>query len=173
MDSSCSSDSSSHGSSKKIAERRRRLGDSVRPASAPKCEEREDAPERRCDWITQFSDPLYVHFHDKEWGVPIYDDKKLFELLFFSQALAELQWPMILNNREIFRKCFVNFDPSSVAQLGERSLSSLKVSGSTLLSEMKLRAIIEDAKQTVKDCKVARRELCLCSSSNGTKKERV
>jgi 3-methyladenine DNA glycosylase Tag len=49
------------------------------------------------------TDPSYTIFHDEEWGVPVYEDRKLFELLVFSQALAELSWPAILNKRDIFR----------------------------------------------------------------------
>lgn len=51
----------------------------------------------------KMADLLYISLHDEEWGVPVYDDQKLFELLVFSQALAELSWPAILNKRVIFR----------------------------------------------------------------------
>lgn len=127
-------------------------------------------------------DPVYTSFHDEEWGIPVYDDRKLFELLVFSQALAELSWPAILNKRDIFRYYFFsvlfysvslkkksmfaclivfcfdpfdrklldNFDPSSVAQFTEKKLLSLKVNGVLLLSETKLRAIVENAKQVLK-----------------------
>ncbi|KAF8378918.1 hypothetical protein HHK36_030267 [Tetracentron sinense] len=57
-----------------------------------------------------FTDPLYTSFHDDEWGVLVHDDRKLFELLLLSEALAELSWPTILNKRDLFRKLFVNFD---------------------------------------------------------------
>ena len=50
-----------------------------------------------------FTDPIYTSFHDEEWGVQVHEDKKLFEMLVFSQALAELSWPAILNKRDIFR----------------------------------------------------------------------
>lgn len=53
--------------------------------------------------VLYLTDPLYISFHDEEWGVPVYDDRKLFELLVFSQALAELSWPAILSRRDIFR----------------------------------------------------------------------
>lgn len=96
------------------------------------------------------TDPIYTSFHDEEWGVPIHDDRKLFELLVFSQALAELTWPAILNKRDTFRKLFDNFDPSSIAQFNEKKLLSLKVNGNLLLSEPKLRAIVENAKQILK-----------------------
>ena len=64
-----------------------------------------NAPCKFTHYFSYFSlpDPLYTSFHDEEWGVPVHDDKKLFELLVLSQALAELSWPTILNNRDIFR----------------------------------------------------------------------
>ncbi|CAA2967633.1 Hypothetical predicted protein [Olea europaea subsp. europaea] len=107
-------------------------------------------PVKRCDWITPNSEPLYTSFHDEEWGVPVHDDKKLFELLVLSQALAELTWLAILSKRETFRKLFDEFDPSSVAKFDEKKLLSMKMNGNTLLSEPKLRAIVENAKQLLK-----------------------
>ncbi|KAI3464994.1 hypothetical protein Pfo_021657 [Paulownia fortunei] len=105
---------------------------------------------KRCDWITPNSESLYTSFHDEEWGVPVHDDIKLFELLVLSQALAELSWPLILSKRAIFRKLFEDFDPTSVANLDEERLLSMRVHGSTLLSEPKLRAVMENAKQLLK-----------------------
>lgn len=134
-------------------------------------------------WHLSWTDPLYASFHDEEWGVPVHEDSKLFELLVFSQALAELNWPEILNKRNIFRyfsvlplftcafckersksvliflishfdfhcrKLCDNFDPSSIAQFTEKKLSSLKVNGILLLSEPKLRAVVENAKLILK-----------------------
>ncbi|GFP92707.1 probable gmp synthase [glutamine-hydrolyzing] [Phtheirospermum japonicum] len=107
-------------------------------------------PIKRCDWITPNSESLYTSFHDEEWGVPVHDDIKLFELLVLSQALAELAWPMILSKRSIFRKLFEEFDPTLVGNLDADKLLSMRVQGSTLLSEPKLRSIIENAKQVLK-----------------------
>ncbi|KAL2489452.1 DNA glycosylase superfamily protein [Forsythia ovata] len=107
-------------------------------------------PVKRCDWITPNSEPLYTSFHDEEWAVPVHDDMKLFELLVLSQALAELTWPAILSKRETFRKLFDDFDLSSVAKFDEEKLMSMKMNGNTLLSEPKLRAIVENAKQLLK-----------------------
>ncbi|CAL9760321.1 unnamed protein product [Musa acuminata subsp. burmannicoides] len=104
---------------------------------------------RRCTWITPFSEPLYVSFHDEEWGLPVYDDQNLFELLSLSAALSEFSWPTILNKREKFRKLFDNFDPTSVAKFTEKKILSLKSSGS-LLSEQKMRAVVENARQILK-----------------------
>lgn len=158
-DSSCSSDSSSTSSSaKKTVKPRTVRRNGFKPAkvvpeggeaaalSSPKI----SGPPKRCDWITPYSDPNYTLFHDEEWGVPVYDDQKLFELLVFSQALAELSWPAILDKRDIFRKLLDNFDLSSVAQYTEKKLMSLTVNGSLLLSEPKLRAVVENSKQMLK-----------------------
>jgi 3-methyladenine DNA glycosylase Tag len=59
--------------------------------------------------VLLFTDPLYMSFHDEEWGVPVHDDRKLFELLVFSQALAELSWLAILHMRDIFRYAGLHF----------------------------------------------------------------
>ncbi|XP_004501037.1 uncharacterized protein [Cicer arietinum] len=163
LDSTCSSDSfSSDSSVKKVntvnaneSAKMKRNGfkpvrvvpDGVHVSPPHKASE----PSKRCDWITPNSDPLYTAFHDEEWGVPVYnDDRKLFELLVFSQALAEHTWPAILNHRDIFRKLFENFDPSSIAQFTEKKLLTPKINGNPLLSEQKLRAIVENAKQLLK-----------------------
>lgn len=149
FESSCSSDSSSSGSSVKMVNSRGRVKrKGLKPVKV--VPHGVEVPAKRCDWITPNSDPLYTSFHDEEWGVPVHDDKKLFELLVLSQALAELSWPTILNKRDIFRKLFDNFDPSSIAKFTDKKLLSLKASGGTLLSEPKLRAVIENANQMLK-----------------------
>ncbi|CAH2067346.1 unnamed protein product [Thlaspi arvense] len=107
-------------------------------------------PVKRCHWITPNSDPIYVLFHDEEWGVPVREDKKLFELLVFSQALAEFSWPSILHKRDAFRKLFEDFDPLAIAQFTEKRLMSLRVNGCLILSEQKLRAIVDNAKSVLK-----------------------
>ncbi|KAL8145068.1 uncharacterized protein LOC141706800 [Apium graveolens] len=105
---------------------------------------------KQCDWITPFSDPLYISFHDEEWGVPVRDDRKLFELFVLSIALAEMTWPAILYKRDQFRKHFDDFDPSTVARFSEEKLLSIKANCSTLLSEQKLRAVVDNANQLLK-----------------------
>ncbi|KAE8100548.1 hypothetical protein FH972_018436 [Carpinus fangiana] len=159
VDSSCSSDSSSSGSlAKKTVNSRTVRRNGLGPAKVvPDGAEavalsstKISGPPKRCDWITAHSDPSYTIFHDEEWGVPVYEDRKLFELLVFSQALAELSWPAILNKRDIFRKLFDSFEPSSIARFTEKKLMSLKVNGIPLLSEPKLRAVVENAKQVLK-----------------------
>ncbi|CAL5376330.1 unnamed protein product [Camellia sinensis] len=95
------------------------------------------------------TDTRYAAFHDEEWGLPVHDDKKLFELLIFSGALAELTWPTILNKRHIFR-VFADFDPISVAKFSEKKIAAPGRTASLLLSELKLRAIVENARQISK-----------------------
>ncbi|KAG5231039.1 GMP synthase [Salix suchowensis] len=153
VDSTCSSDSCSSSSS---SGRNVKLNGIKHVKDVPNGGEikdvssKKEGPVKRCDWITPNSDPLYMSFHDEEWGIPVHDDRKLFELLVFSQALAELSWLAILHMRDIFRKQFDQFDPSSIAQFTEKKLLSLKVNGNLLLSEPKLRAIVENAKQILK-----------------------
>ncbi|CAH8389105.1 unnamed protein product [Eruca vesicaria subsp. sativa] len=101
---------------------------------------------RRCAWITPTSDPCYVTFHDEEWGVPIHEDKKLFELLCLSGALAELSWTDILSRRQLLREVFMDFDPVAVSELNEKKV----ISAISLLSEVKLRSILDNARQVRK-----------------------
>ncbi|MBA0633005.1 hypothetical protein Godav_001663 [Gossypium davidsonii] len=105
---------------------------------------------KRCAWVTPNTDPSYASFHDEEWGVPVHDDKKLFELLVLSGALSELTWPAILSKRQMFREVFMDFDPAAVSKLNEKKLIAPGSVSSSLLSELKLRAIIENARQISK-----------------------
>lgn len=105
---------------------------------------------KRCAWVTSNTDPLYSAFHDEEWGLPVHDDKMLFELLSFSTALAEITWPVILSKRRMFRDVFLDFDPIAVSKLNEKKLATPGSPASSLLSELKLRAIIENARQICK-----------------------
>lgn len=105
---------------------------------------------RRCAWVTANTDPCYVAFHDEEWGVPVHDDKKLFELLVLSGSLAELTWPTILNKRSIFREVFMDFDPVLVSKLSEKKIIAPGSPSSSLLSEQKLRGVLENARQILK-----------------------
>ncbi|OAY80654.1 putative GMP synthase (glutamine-hydrolyzing) [Ananas comosus] len=105
---------------------------------------------RKCAWVTPNTDPCYAAFHDEEWGIPVHDDKKLFELLVLSGALAELTWPAILSKRHTFRDVFMGFDPVEVAKLNEKKTVAPGSIASSLLSEPKLRAVIENACQILK-----------------------
>lgn len=105
---------------------------------------------KRCAWITPNTEPYYATFHDEEWGVPVHDDKKLFEVLVLSSALSELTWPAILSKRHIFREVFADFDPVAVSKLNEKKVITPGTTASSLLSDQKLRGIIENARQISK-----------------------
>lgn len=105
---------------------------------------------KRCAWVTPNTDPAYVAFHDEEWGVSVHDDRKLFELLVLSGALAELAWPVILSKRHIFREVFMNFDPLLVSKINEKKLTAPGSSAISLLSEAKLRGVVENARLILK-----------------------
>ncbi|KAL8215816.1 hypothetical protein R6Q57_022653 [Mikania cordata] len=105
---------------------------------------------KRCAWVTANTEPYYAAFHDEEWGVPVHDDKKLFELLSLSTALAELTWPIILTKRHLFREVFHGFDPITVSRLNDKKISAPGSLATSLLSEVKLRGIIENARQFCK-----------------------
>ncbi|KAI7724970.1 hypothetical protein M8C21_011191 [Ambrosia artemisiifolia] len=107
---------------------------------------------KRCPWVTANTDPCYAVFHDEEWGVPVHDDKELFELLSLSTALAELTWPAILNKRHLFREVFHGFDPVAVSKMNDKKIVTPGNPATSLLSEVKIRAIIENARHV---CKIA------------------
>lgn len=104
----------------------------------------------RCPWVTPNTDPCYAAFHDQEWGVPVHDDKKLFEMLVLSGALAEMTWPDIISKRDTFREVFMDFDPVLVSKLNEKKLLGPCSPARSLLSEHRLRAIVENAHELLK-----------------------
>ena len=81
------------------------------------------SPRGRCAWVG--ADPLYVAYHDEEWGVPVHDDQRLFEMLVLEGAQAGLSWLTILKKRGGYRRAFDGFDPEKVARYGERKVEEL------------------------------------------------
>ncbi|XP_058098432.1 uncharacterized protein LOC131243249 [Magnolia sinica] len=81
--------------------------------------------EKRCSFITLNSDPLYVAYHDEEWGVLVHDDKMLFELLVLTSAKVGMDWTSILRKRHDFRAAFARFDTKIVANFTERQIASV------------------------------------------------
>ncbi len=77
----------------------------------------------RCGWGTK--DAQYIQYHDEEWGVPVYDDRKLFEFLILEGAQAGLSWSTILKRRENYRKAFDGFDPEKIARYGQKKIDAL------------------------------------------------
>jgi len=80
-----------------------------------------ETKKKRCKWV-DLNDPLYVKYHDTEWGVPVHDDRTLFELLILEGAQAGLSWKTVLHRREGYRKAFKNFDPKKVAKMSPETL---------------------------------------------------
>lgn len=99
---------------------------------------------RRCDWAG--SDPLYVAYHDTEWGVPVWDDRKLFEFLVLEGAQAGLSWLTILRKREGYRRAFANFDPRRVARFDQKRVESLVVDPGIVRNRAKIEATIGNAR---------------------------
>jgi DNA-3-methyladenine glycosylase I len=98
----------------------------------------------RCDWAT--SDPLYIDYHDTEWGVPVHDDRKLFEFLILEGAQAGLSWLTILRKREAFRSALDRFDPKRVARYGEQEIAVLMQNAAIVRNRRKLEAAVVNAR---------------------------
>jgi len=98
---------------------------------------------RRCGWSTH--DPDYLAYHDREWGVPVSDDRKLFEFLVLEGAQAGLSWLTILRRREGYRKAFAGFDPRRVARFGPRDIAGLLQDAGIIRNRIKIRAAIRNA----------------------------
>ncbi|KAL9420534.1 hypothetical protein AB3S75_038161 [Citrus x aurantiifolia] len=105
---------------------------------------------KRCNWITKNSDKVYVAFHDECWGVPVYDDNQLFELLALSGMLMDYNWTEILKRKELFRDAFGGFDPKSVAKMGEKEILEISSNTAIMLAECRVRCIVDNAKCIMK-----------------------
>jgi DNA-3-methyladenine glycosylase I len=99
---------------------------------------------KRCEWVPD--DPLYMDYHDTEWGVPVHDDRKLFESLVLDGMQAGLSWSTILKKRENFRKAFDDFDPRKVAEYDHKKILSLLVNQGIIRNRLKIEAAIQNAK---------------------------
>lgn len=98
----------------------------------------------RCTWCG--TDPLYVKYHDEEWGKEVHDDNTLFEFLILESAQAGLSWITILKRREGYRKAFAGFDPVKVAQFTEGDVERLMNNTGIIRNRMKIEAAINNAK---------------------------
>jgi len=98
---------------------------------------------QRCFWVTD-SD-LYKKYHDEEWGIPVYDDKELFEFLILETFQAGLSWITILNKRENFRNAFDNFDYKKIAIYSEKKYESLLQDAGIIRNKLKIRSAIANA----------------------------
>src|SRR5512139_3464564 len=98
---------------------------------------------QRCDWAG--TDALYVAYHDEEWGVPVHDDRTLFEFLVLEGAQAGLSWSTILNKRENYRKAFDHFAPVKVARYGDRKVAESLSNPGIVRNRLKIASVIKNA----------------------------
>jgi DNA-3-methyladenine glycosylase I len=98
---------------------------------------------RRCHWATS---PLMIEYHDKEWGVPVHDDRVLFEFLILEGAQAGLSWETILNKRENYRRAFDRFDAAKIARYDAKKVRSLMADAGIVRNRLKIASTISNAK---------------------------
>jgi len=99
----------------------------------------------RCKWCNM-KNPVYVEYHDKEWGVPEHDDHRLFELLILESFQAGLSWECVLNKRAYFREAFDQFDLEKVCNYGEEKISQLLQNEKLIRNRLKMNAVVNNAK---------------------------
>ena len=102
------------------------------------------ANKNRCAWAG--TDPLYVAYHDEEWGVPVHDDRVLFEFLVLEGAQAGLSWSTILRKRDAYRRAFDGFDPRKVARYDRRKVASLLADAGIVRNRAKIASAIRNAR---------------------------
>ena len=100
---------------------------------------------QRCAWPA--SDPLMIKYHDQEWGVPVHDDRKIFEFLVLESAQAGLSWITVLRKREGYRKAFAGFDPKKVARFTEEDVELLVINPDIIRNRLKIEATVNNARR--------------------------
>jgi DNA-3-methyladenine glycosylase I len=104
---------------------------------------------KRCPWVN-VDDPLLVEYHDREWGVPVHNDPKHFEILVLSGAQAGLNWSLVLKKREGYRRAFDNFDPEKVARYSEKQTLALLADPRIIRNRLKIEAAVRNARAFLK-----------------------
>ncbi len=102
----------------------------------------------RCNWAG--TDPVYIDYHDREWGVPMHDERTLFEMLVLDGAQAGLSWITILKKRDNYRAAFDNFEATKMARYGERKVQALLNNPGIVRNRLKVGAAIQNAKMVLK-----------------------
>ena len=100
---------------------------------------------KRCFWVDESSE-LYVRYHDEEWGVPVYDDQKLYEMFLLETFQAGLSWITILKKREAFREAFDGFDRKKVASYGEDKIDAMMENTGIIRNRKKLEAAVKNTR---------------------------
>lgn len=103
--------------------------------------------QNRCEWAN--NSPLMGEYHDKEWGIPVHDDKKLFELLILKGAQAGLRWLTVLKKRENYRKAFDDFNPSKISCYSEEDVKRLLADSGIIRNRLKVKAAISNAQRVL------------------------
>lgn len=103
------------------------------------------AAAKRCPWSTKGNE-LYISYHDKEWGVPAWDDRTQFEFLVLEGAQAGLSWSTILNKREGYREAFAGFDPERIARFGKRDIARLLKNPNIVRNRLKVESTVANAR---------------------------
>jgi DNA-3-methyladenine glycosylase I len=99
----------------------------------------------RCAWVRR-DDPLMLDYHDREWGVPVHDDRKHFEFLVLEAAQAGLSWSIVLNKREGYRRAFSQFDPQRVARFTTQRVEKLMANPAIIRNRLKIEAAVRNAR---------------------------
>ena len=99
---------------------------------------------QRCEWVGNES--IYIKYHDKEWGVPVYTDRKLFEMLLLEGAQAGLSWITILNKRNNYREAFDRFDPNKISRYNQRKIEALLRNPGIVRNRLKVKAAVLNAR---------------------------
>ena len=102
---------------------------------------------KRCEWC--LSHPIYVEYHDKEWGRPVHNDRKLFEFLILEGAQAGLSWLTVLKKRENYRQALDGFDAEKIARYGRPKVKQLLQNGGIIRNRLKIESIIDNAKASL------------------------
>jgi DNA-3-methyladenine glycosylase I len=103
---------------------------------------------KRCSWVGD--NPLMLQYHDREWGVPVHDDRKHFEFLVLEAAQAGLSWAIVLKKREGYRRAFNGFDPEKVARYSVRRIEKLTLDAGIIRNRMKIEAAVRNARTFLK-----------------------
>lgn len=98
----------------------------------------------RCEWCT--SDPVYIRYHDTEWGVPLFNERKLFEMLILEGAQAGLSWITVLRKRPHYREVFERFDPAKIARFDRRRINSLLKDPGIIRNRLKVEGTVRNAR---------------------------
>ncbi|MCB1215045.1 MAG: DNA-3-methyladenine glycosylase I [Deltaproteobacteria bacterium] len=99
----------------------------------------------RCSWVN-LKNPIYVAYHDQEWGVPVWEDQKLFEMLLLEGAQAGLSWETVLNKREGYCKAFSGFEAKKIARFSPAKLLQLEKNPAIIRNRLKIKSAVQNAK---------------------------